>query len=221
MKRGKFIVIEGIDGAGKTTQVKLLQEKMLDLDIPVHITRECSDGPIGKIIRELYFTGKRYLDSKLLTMLYAADRYDHIINPEDGIISKLEAGINVISDRYYLSSFALHELLDEDMIDKTITRMFVSQMNEINSVTLSPDLTINISVSVENALKNLMTRNGSKTIMETKDRIYGAYRSYPRAIKFMKKVYGDDVITIDGNKSIEEVHNNVWNTVKPLVYNSK
>lgn len=220
MERGKFIVIEGIDGAGKTTQVNLLAKKISQLNIPVETTRECSDGPVGKLLRQLYLPGNRYLDSKLLTLLYATDRYDHIMNPEDGIISKLDKGINVISDRYYLSSFALHQLLDDNLEDRITTRIFVANINEINMINLSPDITININTSAQNAVKNLSMRDDDSTIFESMKQIEGAYQTYPKAIEFMKKIYGDDVTSIDGNRSIEEIHDDIWNIVYPLLSKS-
>jgi len=106
MERGKFIVIEGIDGSGKTTQVKKIEKLLTHNDFHVHVTRECTDNPIGKLLRNLYLSGKRKCDERVINMLYAADRLDHITNEEDGMLNILNEGIHVLSDRYYLSSLA-------------------------------------------------------------------------------------------------------------------
>ena len=99
MKRGKFIVFEGIEGSGKSTQTKMLSDYFKSNNIWVHQTREASDGPIGKMLRETYLSGKRKVDTRIINLLYVPDRLDHITNEEDGILSILESGINVISDR--------------------------------------------------------------------------------------------------------------------------
>ncbi|CAG0905332.1 unnamed protein product, partial [Darwinula stevensoni] len=94
----------GIDGSGKSTQAKFLEE-FLSSKNETYLTCEPTFNPIGQMIRDI-FSGKINSNNHVITGLFVADRLDHILNEYYGIISKLEKGINVISDRYYFSSFA-------------------------------------------------------------------------------------------------------------------
>ncbi|HAL81034.1 MAG TPA: dTMP kinase, partial [Mucilaginibacter sp.] len=105
MKKNLFIALEGIDGSGKSTQVKLLTEKLEQAGHKVYTTCEPTDSPIGKIIRDI-FTHKMEADHRTIAGLFVADRLDHLLNKTNGIIKKLEEGYTVITDRYYFSSYA-------------------------------------------------------------------------------------------------------------------
>ena len=83
-KKGSFIVFEGIDGSGKTTQINLLKQKIEALNIKCLETREPSDGPIGVMIRQC-LTGRMQMDEAALAALFAADRLDHINNGTNGL----------------------------------------------------------------------------------------------------------------------------------------
>jgi len=102
--RGKFIVFEGLDGSGKSTQLRLLYET-LQQACPRRgcmKTYEPSDSPVGHIIRDA-LTGIIRLDPKTLSLLFAADRYEHITKV---ILPQLRRGVHVLCDRYYFSNFA-------------------------------------------------------------------------------------------------------------------
>jgi dTMP kinase len=107
--KGHFIVFEGIDGAGTTTQSRLLQETLTRDNVPIHLTAEPSDGPIGLIIRQILggrivvkgMSGLRPPRWPTMALLFAADRLDHL---ESEILPNLADGITVLSDRYVYSS---------------------------------------------------------------------------------------------------------------------
>ena len=101
---GRFFVIEGLDGAGTTTQVHLLHRRLRACRT-VHLTREPSDGPAGLQIR-LVLENRVKVDPAVLAALFAADRMDHLYHEEGGILARLARGSDVITDRYYLSSLA-------------------------------------------------------------------------------------------------------------------
>ena len=101
-KRGKFIVFEGIDGSGKTTQVDLLQQRLTAVckKNKCYVTREPSDSPPGLIARGA-IKGTILLSPKTLVWEFIADRTEHV---EKVILPHLENGIHVICDRFYTPS---------------------------------------------------------------------------------------------------------------------
>jgi dTMP kinase len=103
-----FIVLEGIDGSGTTTQLGLLERHLQRRGRRVHITREPSTGPIGRLLREILLGGHKSptgepVDGLAMALLFAADRRDHLTRE---IAPALAAGADVVSDRYLLSSLA-------------------------------------------------------------------------------------------------------------------
>jgi dTMP kinase len=103
----RLIVIEGLDGAGTTTQAKRLVEHVRAKGGKAHGTREPSDGPVGRLIREMLTGGHVIPEQKLsqstFGLLFAADRLDHL---QREVEPKLAAGELVVSDRWYHSSLA-------------------------------------------------------------------------------------------------------------------
>lgn len=84
---GKFIAFEGIDGAGKTTQIKLLTKKLAALGVRCYETREPTDSPIGSLIHQI-MTGRIPADNKVIASLFIADRVDHLLNSTRRHLSK-------------------------------------------------------------------------------------------------------------------------------------
>lgn len=139
MPHPKLIVLEGLDGAGTTSQAKRLVAALIARGIPAHGTREPSDGPIGKLIREM-LTGGHAISGETISqstfgLLFAADRMDHLQREVEPALAK---EIVVVSDRWYHSSFAYQGTgADRDWIA------------ELNSRSRSPDLTIFLKVRPE------------------------------------------------------------------------
>jgi dTMP kinase len=103
-----FIVLEGIDGSGTTTQLDRLARHLEARGRRVHPTREPSAGPVGRLLREILLGGHRRadgtpVDGLAMALLFAADRRDHLTRE---IEPALAAGADVVSDRYLLSSLA-------------------------------------------------------------------------------------------------------------------
>ena len=88
MKKNFFIAIEGIDGSGKSTQIKLLKENFENAGYKVYTTFEPTGSEIGKIIRNI-FSNRMEADHKTIAALFVADRLHHLLNSTDGIIKKL------------------------------------------------------------------------------------------------------------------------------------
>ena len=135
----RLIVLEGLDGAGTTTQVKRLVEHVRANGGKAHATREPSDGPVGRLIREM-LTGGHAIPGEQLSqgtfgLLFAADRLDHL---QREVEPKLAAGELVVSDRWYHSSLAYQGTgADRDWIAM------------LNSRARRPDLTIFLEVRPE------------------------------------------------------------------------
>ncbi len=148
MARGKFIVFEGTDGSGKTTQMKLLGE-YLSARGPVHLTHEPTASPYGALLRSC-MAGKTDADEHVIALLFAADRIDHIQNAEHGMAGLLEAGVTVLCDRYYFSSFAYN--------GGFVPLEWVVELNRPAMEMLRPDLVIYLDVSPEDAMARVALR---------------------------------------------------------------
>ena len=192
--RGKFIVLEGIDGCGKTTQAKLLESKLITAGIiPVHRTFECSDGPIGSMIRHDFLSGDVKVDSTVLNDLFIVDREDHLKNPRDGGLAEIiDSGTHIICDRYVLSSMAytlqdLSDACDRNLIPVTEYRAAVQavyEKNVSNLHILSPDLTIFIDVDVKTAVDRINAGRDNKSIYDNEERLNKIYRAYQSVLNF-------------------------------------
>lgn len=106
MKQGRFIVLEGLDGCGKSTQIQRLAEHLWNRGEKVYVTAEPTENfETGKYLRRI-LAESLPTDMYLQGALFLADRLEHITHPEHGILRYLQEGYTVICDRYYYSSFA-------------------------------------------------------------------------------------------------------------------
>src|SRR4051794_22424187 len=151
MPAGLFIVIEGVDGAGTTTQVAQLTAALRRRGRSARETREPSIGPVGALLRQC-LTGRFVTPSpsgpvapnwQTMALLFAADRLDHIAAEIDPL---LEQGVCVISDRYYHSSVAYQALTGAGDRGQAI-----AWIRELNAHARKPDLTIVLDVSAAQA----------------------------------------------------------------------
>jgi len=169
--KGLFIVLEGIDGSGITTHSKLLVEKLKENGYSAVYTKEPTDGPIGKIIRELLRTEKP--DPRLLSLLFATDRYWHCFEDpslpgEKGILGALEKGYIVVSDRYLYSSLAYQ--------GKDVG---VDWIMNLNKWVLVPNIVIYLKINADIALQRIKKRK-IKEYYETKDELNDILKTFDR-----------------------------------------
>ncbi len=201
MTRGLLIVIEGIDGAGTTTQARRLIYNMQRAVIPSHLTREPSDGPIGRLLREFLAGEHAPVAATTLALLFAADRTDHA---QREVVPATERKMMVISDRWYHSSFAYQGLeLDRTWIET------------INGAALTPDLTIFLDVPPGIAAERRRLALRNKEIFddaETQEKLAVAYRE----LMVRLKEDGENVITIDGTLSENEIEYRIKREVLEL-----
>jgi dTMP kinase len=105
----RFIVLEGLDGAGTTTQLRMAEERLAAEGRAHFCSSEPTDHALGALIREV-LTRRRSLHPTSLALLFAADRAEHLLAPGAGILERLERGELVLSDRYLFSSLAYQSL---------------------------------------------------------------------------------------------------------------
>ena len=187
-----FIALEGIDGSGKSTQMKLLSEKLKTAGYKVHTTFEPTDGTIGSIIRNI-MKGEMKADERFIAGLFVADRLDHLLNEETGILKKLQEGFVVITDRYYFSSYAYH--------GTHMDMNWVISANAMSAQILRPDLNIFIDVSTETAMKRLNETRTSVERYETLENLNNVRKKYLES--FEKQKNEEQIVSIDGNRSME------------------
>ena len=205
MKKGKFIVFEGIDGSGKSTQAELFAKRLKENNISFYETREPSSSPMGLLIRE-FLRGEKTTDNKAIAALFVADRLDHLLNSTDGLKAKIDAGENVICDRYYFSSYAYHSV-DMDMD-------WVISANSVCAEILKPDLTVFIDVTPEVSMERIIAGRESTELFETKERLTLVREKYFDAFEKLKDK--ENILIINGNKSPEEISEDLWEKVSKL-----
>jgi len=105
----KFIVLEGLDGAGTTTQMRLLAERLAKQGTAYSATCEPTDGVIGRLLRSVLALETR-AHPRTVALLYAADRNEHVKAPLTGIEARTKKGELVICDRYLFSSIAYQSI---------------------------------------------------------------------------------------------------------------
>jgi dTMP kinase len=205
-KRGLFIVLEGIDGSGKSTQAQLLSTFLQEQGRRVHMTAEPTGGPIGSMIRQA-FTGRVPLDDRTIAALFVADRIDHLTNQSDGILGLLAEGVDVVSDRYHLSSLAYHA----GDVDPT----WIVEANHLSTSLLRPDLTMYFDISPRQALSRLESRPGPTDRFEVFDRLSAAHAGYRQAIaRFGDQ---DHVHRIDADGTPEQIFRKVRTLARSLL----
>ena len=204
MEKGKFIVLEGIDGSGKTSQIGPLVKRLEGLGIPCRADREPTGGPVGSLIRQI-FTGRVSADNRVIAALYAADRIDHLVNEVDGLCAAVDKGITVVSDLYYFSSYAYHSV-DMDM-------EWVIQANSVSASLLRPTLTVFLDVPVETALDRIHKNRFVEEIFDQEDRLRRTRELYFQAFERLRDV--ENVAVVDGSGTPDQVSERIWAAVSP------
>jgi len=209
---GHFIVIEGIDGSGTTTQCSILADRLTEKGLPVHMTREPSDGPIGVLIRQI-LTGRvvvpgrhgaRPLNWATMATLFASDRLDHL---EAEVIPNLTDGVTVICDRYDHSSVAYQTVSGGGGED------VASWVRELNRYARRPDLTLVLDVDPGGAASRRDTRSGSPELYEFDEMQVELAKFYAKIDEVFP---GDTIRHIDANFGIEAVATAIWSEVMSL-----
>lgn len=204
-KAGRFLALEGIDGSGKSTQVRRLMERLAAQGVRCCETREPTDGPVGSLIHQI-MTGRMTADNRVIAGLFAADRLDHLLNGRDGILRQVESGVTVVTDRYYFSSYAYHSV-DVDMD-------WVIEGNRLSAELLRPDLTLFLDVPVSRALDRIGRNRSHTELFEKEDRLTAVRGKYLEAFARLKGA--ENVAVIDADADADTVAERIWAAVSPL-----
>ncbi len=181
-----FIVFEGIECSGKSTQIRLLSDALSKrFGNNVEVTKEPTDGPIGSMIRENLKEGGRF-DDETLQFLFIADRADHV---HSLIRRAMAANKVIISDRYMFSTIAYGASAGIDG----------NWLAALNSRFPKPDIVIFIDVSIDESITRLEKRKGQKERFDKRETIAKLREEY------LKLAGQYNFVIVDGNGSIEEV----------------
>ncbi len=186
----RFIVVEGLDGAGTTTQMKAVAEAFDQAGIQCHATFEPTSSPLGNLVRSVL--RKEVVTTPLaLAMLFSADREDHLHHPMSGIVERLKQGAVVISDRYLFSSLAYQS------VDCGFER--VSALNDFPI----PKFIVYLDTPVNACLQRIESRENGRELFEKQEFLEKVRDNYELIFADLP----EDVVLmrIDGQKSREEI----------------
>ena len=189
-----FIVFEGLDGAGTTTQIRNLAKYYEFNKREYTITREPTSNPIGELVRKV-LQKKVETTPEALAFLYAADRSDHLYNPSYGIARLLEEGRIVMSDRYFYSSIAYQSVECDPSLIRTI-----------NSFP-SPEFLIFIDTPVEDCMRRIDKRGEEKELFDRAEFLTAVRKNYLAELERLPE--GVNLLVVDGRKSIEDTEKEI------------
>jgi dTMP kinase len=195
-----FIVLEGIDGSGTSTQAELLKAYFRRRGEKAVVSPEPSDGPIGKLIRGamqgqfIVMQNQEKFDEQM-AYLFAADRHYHLYNDTDGVFKLIEReGTHVITTRYYFSSLAYNCNSDAEFV-------FVRDLNQKFP---NPDIVIYLDIPIEVSLDRIRDRS-IKEIYETAEKLQKVKENFVKVFAN----YSGTIWTIDGTQAIDSVHQQI------------
>jgi dTMP kinase len=197
-----FIVFEGLDGAGTTTQLRLIDELLKKKSIPALTTCEPTNGPVGQLIRRV-LKKEEVLGQGTLALLFAADREEHLYGKKDGIAAALEAGRLVISDRYLFSSLA-YQSVEVDF-------EFVKSLNSRFPL---PELLIFLETPVDVCATRRKKRGKEELFEEIRfqKRVLEAYRNVLRLFQETDM----KIVVLDGTTTPEKINNEIWTIIETM-----
>ena len=205
-ERGRFIVFEGIDGSGKSTQIRLLESNLKSRGREVYVTAEPTASVSGGLLRDA-LSGVSKRSACELAALFLLDRINHNVSEAGGIEKMLEAGYDVICDRYYYSSFA-YQGMDTDL-------KWVMDQNLNCPDILQPDLCLFLDVPPAECDARIEKGRAQREIyesgVETITRIRDKY------VEVFSLLEGHNIAIINASRTPEEVASDVFEAVLQIL----
>lgn len=204
---GKFIIIEGLDGTGKTTQIKKLAEYISAKGEQVFITCEPTENDSGRLIRRV-LSGEIKSSPWATAALFLADRINHNTDPENGIKKHLKEDHTVISDRYYYSTFAYQGC--ETDLDWTMSIHYGCP--ELTR----PDLVLFLTMPVKKCLERIRANRPESAIeiYENEASLQKTSAQFDKVFELIKEK--ENIVYIDASGTVEEVAEAIRKTVDKL-----
>lgn len=185
-----FIVIEGLDGAGTTTQAARLVARLAARGEEVVATHEPTDGPVGRMVRATLQRQPDAARAEALPWLFAADRCDHLARTVEPALGR---GAWVVSDRYLPSSLAYQSL-----------ELPLERVRALNATFRVPDLTVFLSLDVETCLSRIAARGTDRELFEEREALTRVAEAYRRTLSALRSE-GWPVAEVDGRGTMDEV----------------
>jgi dTMP kinase len=203
--RGRFISFEGGEGAGKSTQIKLLAERLTEAKVRTIVTREPGGSPGAEIIRHLVLSGMgKLLGAEAETLLFAAARDDHV---HTVIEPALKQGIWVLCDRFSDSTRVYQGILGQ------VPPAILSAMQRVTIGDLKPDLTLILDVPVEVGLQRAAKRRGTGTADRFEAEGIKFHQQLREAYQRIAAAEPQRCLLIDASAEPEIVATNIWSAL--------
>jgi dTMP kinase len=196
-----LVVLEGIDGAGTTTQTRRLCAWLETRGRAAHATREPSDGPVGRLIREILAGQHAPVDATTMALLFAADRADHLLREVEPALAR---GAVVVSDRWYHSSLAYQGAGEER-----------AWIRALNARARRPDVTILIEVPAEVGAARRAAADRPDELydrLEMQRRVAAGYREVVAELEASERI-----VVVDGTADPDAVERAVHAAVEAVL----
>ncbi len=204
--RGRFIVFEGIDGSGKSTQISLLEQGLRAQGRRVYRTAEPTETSLGGLIRDA-LAGATPRSTAELAALFLADRIHHNSNAINGIMKQLKNGVDVICDRYYYSSFA-YQGVGTDL-------NWVMDANLNCPEILRPDLCLFLDLDAQKSKERVDASRFYLEIYEQSGEQLAEIRG--KFFEVFERLKGrENIVVVDALRSVDEIAADILQLVQKL-----
>jgi dTMP kinase len=203
--KGHFIVFEGIDGSGKTTQAKMLAQYLESKGRKTYLTAEPTTLPTGRALREA-LGGKVKKSECEMAVMFVQDRIAHNIQGEESIEALIDAGVDVISDRYYYSSLAYQ--------GQATDYAWVKSMNLDCPEIRKPDICIYIDLLPEQSLERISKGRESVEIYENLETLTKVRNKFMSVINDLSDT--DNIHIINGYRTPDEIAEEIRKAIDML-----